>query len=85
MKKEELENRGFTVKRGRISCEECAPSTINGIAVHESRCPAERIWFECSECNGGEWVHPRNNAGRRFFLCVDCRVEKASEECYTGE
>lgn len=76
-----LEARGFTVtatpfqKNVRISCNSCAASAINGMACHETGCPAERWFHECSECDGGEWLPfpPITGQHKRHVVCDSCR------------
>ena len=63
-----LKNLGFDLskrsgpKHYSVHCSQCHAVTINGVPVHEQRCPNER--HECKGCNA---IVPA-----RQKYCVDC-------------
>lgn len=49
----------------RLKCSQCAAMRINGVAIHENRCPNET--FECRECEGGR-------VSRKGAICEGCQT-----------
>lgn len=67
--KNSLQDQGFIVNNdGRIICNSCSASVINGVPCHEHGCPDRRVWVECCQCDGGEYL----SRHVRFFTCKDC-------------